>query len=293
MLVLDEPTSGLDAHTALQLLATLQAVASSGRAVMMSLHQPSPLLFNGLDMAMLMAEGRVVYFGPPGAAGDGMAALGCPVPPGVTVAEHLLQVVSDPGLVERVTRLQQQQQVVVGGGVNGMALIRTNSISRGGATPGGSSDSVSTHDQLTAALGGAQGALGAKAGRVVLPGAQLRRCPLGREVGVLFWRSLTDMLRNPMLTAFHAAGGLVLGLLVGVLFYQVRGGGGGGSLGGEGVGWALEGVEGHSQEDSGQHTDWPYRLQWWSGGAHPLNSTTAEWCCAVQSLLLWCTGSSC
>jgi fumarate reductase subunit C len=38
-------------------------------------------------------------------------------------------------------------------------------------------------------------------------------------VGVLFWRGLLDMLRNPLLTAFHALGGLLLGLLVGIIFF--------------------------------------------------------------------------
>ncbi|WIA23677.1 hypothetical protein OEZ85_000376 [Tetradesmus obliquus] len=46
--------------------------------------------------------------------------------------------------------------------------------------------------------------------------------PLGRQLGVLFWRGGLDMLRNPLLTAAHAAGGLLLGLLVGVIFFAVK-----------------------------------------------------------------------
>lgn len=49
MLVLDEPTSGLDSFTALNLIRTLRAVAERGRAVMLSLHQPSPVLFDAMD----------------------------------------------------------------------------------------------------------------------------------------------------------------------------------------------------------------------------------------------------
>jgi hypothetical protein len=44
--------------------------------------------------------------------------------------------------------------------------------------------------------------------------------PLSRQIGVLFWRGLLDMLRNPLLTAFHALGGLLLGLLVGIIFFS-------------------------------------------------------------------------
>ena len=80
--MLDEPLSGLDSFTALQLMRSLQAVAASGRVVALSLHQPSPALFGALDSAMLLAAGLVVYSGPPSAAADALAGLGCPVPPG-------------------------------------------------------------------------------------------------------------------------------------------------------------------------------------------------------------------
>jgi ABC-type multidrug transport system ATPase subunit len=50
-MVLDEPTSGLDSFTALSLLRTLRAVAEGGRAVLLSLHQPSPVLFDAMDQA--------------------------------------------------------------------------------------------------------------------------------------------------------------------------------------------------------------------------------------------------
>jgi ABC-type multidrug transport system ATPase subunit len=42
LLVLDEATSGLDSHGAAQVLATCVQVARAGRAVVASLHQPSP-----------------------------------------------------------------------------------------------------------------------------------------------------------------------------------------------------------------------------------------------------------
>jgi hypothetical protein len=74
------------------------------------------------------------------------------------------------------------------------------------------------------AAGGAAAAAGgggSKAARLAL-GLPKQPRPFGRQVGVLFWRGLLDMLRNPLLTAFHALGGLVLGLLVGIIFFGVK-----------------------------------------------------------------------
>jgi len=38
---------------------------------------------------------------------------------------------------------------------------------------------------------------------------------------VLFWRAFADVLRNPLLAGLHAAGGLLLGLVVGAIFLRV------------------------------------------------------------------------
>ena len=210
VLVLDEPTSGLDAYTAMKLLHTLQAVARSGRAVLMSLHQPSPMLFNGLDLAMLMAVGKVVYYGPPGEAAAGMARLGFPCPADVTIAEHLLQVVSDPKQTEVVmVRCRQQQQEQQ---EQEHPQPPPTVISRAGSEV--SDVMLRTGRGATSVAGTPRRSTGG--------GGRFSQRPWGREIGVLFWRSMTDMLRNPMLTAFHGLGGLVLGLLVGIIFYQVR-----------------------------------------------------------------------
>lgn len=182
VLVIDEPTSGLDSHSALQLLRTLRGVAAHGRLVLMSLHQPSPTLFNMLHTTLLLAKGRAVYYGSPADAPSAFEALGAPCPVDSSIAEHMLHVVSDaqlwPGIeqVLEVQRKQAEQQLLV----------------------------------VTA--GQQQGEL-----RVERRGPG----PL-RELAVVFWRSCADVVRNPMLGTFHAVTGLVSGLLVGCIFFKVR-----------------------------------------------------------------------
>ena len=65
ILVLDEPTSGLDSYTADNLMHSLKTVASAGRVMVASLHQPSRDVFMSLDQVVLMGHGRMLYMGPP------------------------------------------------------------------------------------------------------------------------------------------------------------------------------------------------------------------------------------
>lgn len=69
-----------------------EQVASAGRIVLLSVHQPSPAMFNMLDRAYLLAGGACVFCGPPTAAEAHFAAHGMPCPVGAAIAEHMLQV---------------------------------------------------------------------------------------------------------------------------------------------------------------------------------------------------------
>lgn len=62
----DEPTSGLDSTTALRLMHTLRSLASGGRTILTSIHQPSSRLYKQMDKV-----GRVLLlFGAHTAAGE-------------------------------------------------------------------------------------------------------------------------------------------------------------------------------------------------------------------------------
>eukprot|EP00887_Chlorella_sp_A99_P006677 scaffold3.g6677.t1 len=102
VVVLDEPTSGLDSFTALALMHTLKEIASGGRIVLLSFHQPSPAMFNLLDRAYLMAEGHCLYAGPPASAAPWFALQGLPCPPDVAIAEHMLHCACEPGAMRRL-----------------------------------------------------------------------------------------------------------------------------------------------------------------------------------------------
>jgi hypothetical protein len=94
---------------------------------------------------------------------------------------------------------------------------RNTAAARLAAANGGPAAAAAAVAAAAAAPGGGS----SKAARLAL-GLPKQPRPFARQVGVLFWRGLLDMLRNPLLTAFHALGGLVLGLLVGIIFFGVK-----------------------------------------------------------------------
>jgi ABC-type multidrug transport system ATPase subunit len=64
ILFLDEPTSGLDALAATMVMKVIRRIASSGRTVVCTIHQPSLAIFESFDnLLLLKMGGRVAYFG--------------------------------------------------------------------------------------------------------------------------------------------------------------------------------------------------------------------------------------
>jgi hypothetical protein len=179
-------------------MTTLKQVAASGRIVVLSFHQPSPAMFNLLDRAFLLAAGRCVYSGAPAAAGPHVARLGLPCPQGVALAEHLLRCAGDPGTLPLL-----------------LAAL---------PPPGGTAGAADKLDDKRDSADDAEAGL---AGADTPPPAARRahahapRAGLGRELSVLFWRTLVDIGRNPALLLLHWGTALAMGVFVGCIFWGV------------------------------------------------------------------------
>ena len=217
IVVLDEPTSGLDSHTALNLMVTLKSVASAGRIVMLSFHQPSPAMFDLLDRVFLMARGHVLFSGAPTSAGAFFEAAGCAAPRGTALAEHMLTAVSDPSLrdplVAHVLSSRRSKEAAarqVGGFSVGAGSTAAVDL-EGGNSPSSPSPSPSPSPERR--HGG-----GASTASTVPPA----RTPFSRELAVLFWRTLTEIVRNPALLMMHCGMGAAMGALCGGIFFGLK-----------------------------------------------------------------------
>ena len=95
VLFLDEPTTGVDSASAAKMMTFLKTIAEqSNIAVVCTIHQPSAPVFAGFDDALILASGRVAYFGKASRVTEHFAALGKPSPPACNPAEFVLDLVN-------------------------------------------------------------------------------------------------------------------------------------------------------------------------------------------------------
>lgn len=90
LLLLDEPTSGLDSTTAQRILNTIKRLASGGRTVITTIHQPSSRLYHMFDKVVLLSEGCPIYYGPASTALEYFSSIGFSTPISINPADLLL-----------------------------------------------------------------------------------------------------------------------------------------------------------------------------------------------------------
>ncbi|KAI4141211.1 MAG: hypothetical protein L6R39_005470, partial [Caloplaca ligustica] len=90
VLFLDEVTTGLDAASAFQLVKTLKLLASKGRTIIVTIHQPRSEVWSLFDGLVLLSGGAAVYSGPKEDCLPYFEDLGYPLPALVNPAEFIV-----------------------------------------------------------------------------------------------------------------------------------------------------------------------------------------------------------
>jgi len=89
----DNSTRGLDAATALEFVKSLRMTANlSGSCHAVAIYQASQAIFDIFDKAVVLYEGREIYYGPCALAGCYFENMGWRNPPRQTVADFLTSV---------------------------------------------------------------------------------------------------------------------------------------------------------------------------------------------------------
>ncbi|KAJ2155976.1 hypothetical protein GGF46_005489 [Coemansia sp. RSA 552] len=198
ILFLDEPTSGLDSNSSQLVVELVRQIAQERQiGAMMTIHQPSARIFNTFDKVILLAQGRVVYFGPTSLAINYFRSIGYQCPVHENPADYFIDLLtldyrSDKALDQSKTRITE---------LSYKFTDYRNSLD----TPMRIRDQVETASrQSTFAVD-------------VYP-----RNNWFLEYQTLAHRDWLNLVRNMMFLASQAFQSLVTGLIVGFMFFYLK-----------------------------------------------------------------------
>lgn len=112
VLFLDEPTTGLDATSAYQLVRTLKNLATKGRTIITTIHQPRSEIWNLFDNLIVLSKGGSVYAGSIADCIPWFRRGGYSLPPFVNPAEYIIDVAA---VDNRTPELEQETTARVDG----------------------------------------------------------------------------------------------------------------------------------------------------------------------------------
>ncbi|KAH9524966.1 hypothetical protein Btru_028363, partial [Bulinus truncatus] len=195
----DEPTSGLDSFMAQSIVATLQNMASKGRVVLCTIHQPSSELFAMFDQILLLSEGRTAFMGTQQAAMEFFQRHGYPCPLKYNPSDHyILTLAIVPGQEEE--RLQRTKEIC-DQFLDTEEYVRMWKKSEELAATA----SHSVNDPLL---------------NDIMQGESRYREKLFTQVRCLYWRGWVSMYRHTMLTRVRILQAVVLSVVLGLIYLR-------------------------------------------------------------------------
>jgi ABC-type multidrug transport system ATPase subunit/ABC-type multidrug transport system permease subunit len=179
---LDEPTTGLDSFTALELIRMTRKFADSGKTVVCVIHQPSSEVFELFDNVICMSKGYVVYHGPVAKLTDYFGARGYKCPADYNPSDYVMYVLQTIS-DEELEKLASSWKDKEQAAKNEIEVSRAE--------------------------------------RRKLELKPIRRAPLRCQLAGLFGRELKRTVRDPSVIMVRFGIAILMGILVGCLFYKV------------------------------------------------------------------------
>ncbi|XP_050054218.1 protein white [Aphis gossypii] len=90
----DEPTSGLDSYMAQNVVSVLKSMASKGKTIICTIHQPSSEVYSMFDKILLLASGRTAFLGSTNDAIEFFKTLGVSCPKNHNPADFFIQLLA-------------------------------------------------------------------------------------------------------------------------------------------------------------------------------------------------------
>ncbi|ELR13185.1 ABC2 type transporter superfamily protein [Acanthamoeba castellanii str. Neff] len=245
VLFLDEPTSGLDYSTSYTLVETLRTLASKGRTIVSTIHQPSTDIFLMFDKLILMCEGHIIYSGPTSEVVAYFADLGYPCPQYTNPAEYIMNLAKIDSYigtkeegVERVKCLVNAYRSKQGlrrltadedplnaehQDSSAEADLLQNKVEKPSTNDGDEDDEEGKDDSRRQD--------DVESGRAseeaeVMDKSQLASATGGKpssilRLGLLLYRTFLERLREPTATYLHVIQTLFLAIVVGIIYLRI------------------------------------------------------------------------
>ena len=195
ILFLDEPTTGLDATSAFHLVKTLKHLASTGRTIITTIHQPRSDIFFLFDRLTLLSGGNVAYTGTTRESltwFDGLLPGG--LRPHVNPADYLIDIVA---VDNRTKETEDESQARVN---KLLVAWRAESGSSFATEKTALEDSKALEER---------------------PKRTGRPAPFLRQVQVLTSRTLLTTIRDPFGLMGSWSQAVFMGLVCGLVFYRI------------------------------------------------------------------------
>ncbi|GFQ95823.1 protein white [Trichonephila clavata] len=184
----DEPTSGLDSFMSQSIVSVLKAMAEGGRTIVCTIHQPSSEVFELFDHLFLMAEGRVAFRGRSSRALDFFKRAGYECPINYNPADFFIQ---NLAIIPGRENESREKVAAIVSQFEKEARTIESSISVNYSIP-------VPHIKETSRY-------------------KASWCSQFRAV---LWRSWISLIRDPMLIKVRFLQSLVIGLMLGLVFYK-------------------------------------------------------------------------
>ncbi|XP_054167873.1 protein white-like [Oppia nitens] len=192
ILFCDEPTSGLDSFMTLNVCEVLQNMASNGKTIICTIHQPSSEAFALFNQLLLMADGRVAYLGTPENALDYFSKLlGLNCPNNYNPADFYIKHLS----------------VIPGDEIQ--SKIKANDICNKFSSSNYSKLSMPSTDSINSS---------SSSSRLM---ANHYKTNWFIQFGQLLWRSSITTFRDPLLTRILIAQSAITAIIFGLIYFQL------------------------------------------------------------------------
>lgn len=201
ILFLDEPTSGLDTVNAYNVVALLSDLAHrTSRTIIITIHQPPSEVFHMLDDLLLLADGQVVYHGVAAEAVNYFARLGYPCPMYTNPADFFF--------LELLGNIKKRSDP---NGGNDLSIVEN--LCTAWSNSSEYSKLVSYQDL--------DSSVELSSAKLDISQHHKESSSFARQFGFLLKRAGLNILRDRMILRAKAMQTIVIGLLIGLVYYQI------------------------------------------------------------------------